>query len=47
MLEITDTINALFSNKSKLLHGAKQIGFKAIEEGPLFKKLLMKYAMGR
>ncbi len=47
MLEITDTINALFSNKSTMLHGARQIGFKAIEEVPLFKKLLVKYAMGR
>jgi 2-octaprenyl-6-methoxyphenol hydroxylase len=47
MLEITDTINALFSNKSPMLHGARQIGFKAIEEVPLFKKLLVKYAMGR
>ncbi|MDP4709020.1 MAG: FAD-dependent monooxygenase [Rickettsiaceae bacterium] len=47
MLEITDTINALFSNKSKMLHGARQLGFKAIEEVPLFKKLLVKYAMGR
>ena len=47
MLEITDTINALFSNKSKLLHSARQVGFKAIEEVPLFKKLLVKYAMGR
>jgi 2-octaprenyl-6-methoxyphenol hydroxylase len=47
MLEITDTINALFSNKSKLLHSSRQVGFKAIEEVPLFKKLLVKYAMGR
>ncbi len=47
MLEITDTINAVFSNQSKLLHGARQVGFKIIEQVSPFKKLLIKYAMGK
>ena len=47
MLEITNTINAVFSNNSKLLHRGRQIGFKAIENIPPFKKLLIKYAMGK
>lgn len=47
MLEITDMINSIFSNQSKLLHGLRQLGFKAIEEIPVLKKLLIKYAMGK
>lgn len=47
MLEITDTLNALFSNDSEILREARQIGFKAIESFPPFKKLLIKYAMGK
>ena len=47
MLEITDTINTVFSNNSKLLQAARSLGFRAIEKVPPFKKLLIKYAMGR
>lgn len=47
MLLITDTINSIFSSKSKILHGARQAGFKAIENVSPFKKLLIKYAMGK
>ena len=47
MLEITDTINTVFSNKSKILQASRNFGFQAIEKIPLFKKLLIKYAMGR
>lgn len=47
MLEITDTINAVFSNKSKILQAGRSLGFQAIEKVPPFKKLLIKYAMGR
>ena len=47
MLEITDTINAVFSNKSKIFQATRSLGFQAIEKVPPFKKLLIKYAMGR
>lgn len=47
MLELTDIINSVFSNHSKLFHGARQLGFKMIEEVPFLKKSLIKYAMGR
>ena len=47
MLEITDTINAIFSNKSKILQAGRSLGFQTIEKVPPFKKLLIKYAMGR
>lgn len=47
MLEITDTINSVFSNNSKILQMGRQIGFHVIEKTPLFKKLLIKYAMGK
>ncbi len=47
MLEITDIINAVFSNNSKLLQMGRQIGFQAIEKITPLKKLLIKYAMGR
>ncbi len=47
MLEITDTINAIFSNKSKFLQAGRSLGFQTIEKVPPFKKLLIKYAMGR
>lgn len=47
MLEITDTINAVFSNKSKILQAGRSLGFQAIEKVPPFKKLLIKYAVGR
>lgn len=47
MIEITDTINAVFSNNSKIFHSARQFGFEAIEKISPFKKLLIKYAMGR
>ena len=47
MLEITDTLNSIFSNNSKILHTTRQFGFKAVEKISAFKKLLIKYAMGR
>ncbi len=47
MLEITNILNSLFSNNSKIFHAARQLGFRAIEKIPPFKKLLIKYAMGR
>ena len=47
MLEITDIINSVFSNQSKLLHASRQLGFKLIEEVPFIKKWLIKYAMGK
>jgi len=47
MLEITDTINTVFSNNSRIFHSARQLGFKAIEKISPFKKLLIKYAMGQ
>jgi 2-octaprenyl-6-methoxyphenol hydroxylase len=47
MLEITDTINTVFSNKSKILQVTRKVGFQAIEKITPFKKLLIKYAMGR
>lgn len=47
MLEITDAINTVFSNNSKLLKAVRAFGFQAIEKIPSFKKLLIKYAMGK
>ncbi len=47
MLEITDTINSVFSNHSGAMHGARQVGFNAINKIPPFKKLMIKYAMGK
>lgn len=47
MFELTDAINALFSNDSKILYSMRQIGFKAIERFPSLKGLLVKYAMGK
>jgi 2-octaprenyl-6-methoxyphenol hydroxylase len=47
MLELTDIINSVFSNQSKLFHQVRQLGFKLIEEVPLLKKTLIKYAMGQ
>lgn len=47
MLAITDTLNVVFSNNSELFHGARQVGFKAIESISPFKKALIKYAMGK
>ncbi len=47
MLEITDTINVIFSNNSRILHHARQTAFKAINKIDPFKKLLIEYAMGK
>ncbi len=47
MLLITDTINSIFGLQSKTLHAARQVGFKTIENITPFKKLLIKYAMGK
>lgn len=47
MFEITDTLNAIFSNNSKILHLARQLGFSAIENISPLKKLFIKYAMGK
>ncbi|NRB11220.1 MAG: FAD-dependent monooxygenase [Rickettsiaceae bacterium] len=46
MFEITNGLNMVFSNNSKLLHNSRQIAFKTIEKVPLFKRKLIKYAMG-
>jgi 2-octaprenyl-6-methoxyphenol hydroxylase len=46
MLEITDTLNSVFSNNSKIFHVARQVSFKLVEKISPFKKLLIKYAMG-
>lgn len=47
MLFLTSAINDVFSSDSKMLFNARQIGFKAIEKISPFKKLIVKYAMGR
>ena len=47
MIEITDTINTVFSNNSQIFHLARQFSFKAIEKISPLKKLLIKYAMGQ
>lgn len=47
MLEITDAINVIFSNNSRILHHARQTAFKAINKIDPFKKLLIEYAMGK
>ncbi len=47
MFEITDTINAIFSNNSQLMEKARNVSFDMIEKFPPFKKALVKYAMGR
>jgi len=47
MLEITDIINTVFSNHSKVLHGLRRVGFQAVENISPFKKLFIKYAMGK
>lgn len=46
MLEITDTINALFTSNSKILKTGRKIGFEVVEKITPFKRALMKYAMG-
>ena len=47
MLFLTDTLNSVFSSNSKMLFNARQVGFKAIEKISPFKKLIVKYAMGK
>lgn len=47
MFEITDTINAVFSNNSQLMEKARNVSFDMIEKFPPFKRALVKYAMGR
>lgn len=47
MLEITDQLNSVFSYNSRTVKLARQLGFSAIENIPVLKKLLVKYAMGR
>ena len=47
MLAITDAINLVFSNDSKLFHCVRQVGFKAIEAFSPVKKMLVEYAMGK
>ena len=47
MFEITDTINAVFSNNSQFIEKARNVSFDIIEKFPPFKKALVKYAMGR
>jgi 2-octaprenyl-6-methoxyphenol hydroxylase len=46
MLEITDNINQVFSNNSRILKIGRSLAFKAIEKFPAFKKFLIKYGMG-
>lgn len=47
MLEITDTINTVFSNNSRILKVCRSLGFQVIEKILPFKKVLIKYAMGK
>lgn len=47
MLEATDLLNTIFSNHSRVLHGFRKLGFKAIENTPFLKSKLIKYAMGQ
>jgi 2-octaprenyl-6-methoxyphenol hydroxylase len=47
MLLLTDMINSIFLSKSKILQTTRQVGFKTIEKIPFFKKLIIKYAMGK
>ncbi|WPX99280.1 2-octaprenylphenol hydroxylase [Candidatus Megaera polyxenophila] len=46
MLLITDVINSIFSSNSKIFHSTRQLGFKAIENIPHLKRMIIKYAMG-
>ncbi len=46
MLLITDGINKIFQSDSKILHGLRQIGFKAIDDVKFIKKQIIKYASG-
>ena len=46
MFLITDNFNRIFSNNSKIFHGIRQLGFKAIESIPFAKQAIVKYAMG-
>jgi 2-octaprenyl-6-methoxyphenol hydroxylase len=47
MAEITDVLNAIFSNDSRALGSARRIGLNFIEKAPALKKILMGYAMGK
>lgn len=47
MLEITDSINTIFSNHSTVLRFTRSLGFHIINRIPLLKKLCIKYAMGQ
>lgn len=46
MLEITDQLNRIFEPESKILEKIRTIGFKIIENTPMLKKQLTKYAAG-
>lgn len=46
MFRITDTLNRVFSNKSRALFSLRRIGFKMIEKISPLKIILMSYAMG-
>ncbi|MDC0864666.1 FAD-dependent monooxygenase [Rickettsiaceae bacterium] len=47
MFELTDAINTVFSNDSKMLYAVRQIGFNVIENFAPLKDMLIEYAMGR
>ncbi len=46
MFFITDLINGIFSNNSKIFYSARQIAFKLLEKSNYLKSSIMKYAMG-
>ena len=46
MFRITDTLNRVFSNKSRTLFSLRRAGFKMIEKISPLKIILMSYAMG-
>lgn len=47
MYRITDYINRIFANDSKMLRCLRQLGFELIDKIPVCKNYLVKYAMGQ
>jgi 2-octaprenyl-6-methoxyphenol hydroxylase len=47
MFFITDFLNYIFSNNSKVLSSFREVGLSLIESNNLLKSLLIKYAMGK
>lgn len=46
MMAMTDSLNRLFSNRSKLLHIARGSGFALVDKLPALKRFFMRNAMG-